>query len=130
MSAAKLRQELDDCRKALEDALGRKRTLFRTPFGGKRPNVLRTARAMGLQPIMWSVTAYDWSANSSEVIVRKITSALDSRRRPQAEIILLHDGSHKAFGMDRSHTVEATRNLLQLYANKRFVSISELTGLT
>ncbi len=127
VSAAKLRQELDDCRKALEDALGKKTTLFRTPFGGKRPNVLRTARAMGLQPIMWSVTAFDWNARSSDVIVRKVTSALDSRRKPQAEIILLHDGSHRAFGMDRSPTVQATRDLLQLYANKQFIMISQLT---
>ena len=126
VSAGKLRQELEDCRKALEDTLGQKTTLFRTPFGGKRPNVLRTARAMGLQPIMWSVTAYDWSAKSPEAIIEKVTSQVDSRRKPQGEIILLHDGGHRGFGADRSHTVEATQRLLQQYKNKRFVAVSEL----
>jgi peptidoglycan-N-acetylglucosamine deacetylase len=125
-SAAKLRQELEDCRKALEDALGEKATLFRPPFGGRRPNVLRTARAMGLQPVMWSVTAYDWSAKSSKAIVKKVASQTDSRHKPQGEIILLHDGGHLAFGTDRSFTVEATQKTLQLYAGKRFVSISQL----
>src|SRR6202140_1570578 len=107
VSASRLRQELADCRKALEDALGVPTSLFRPPFGGRRPVVLRTARAMGLQPIMWSVTAYDWSAKSPEAVVAKVTAQVDSRRKQQAEIVLLHDGGHLAFGTDRRYTVEA-----------------------
>jgi len=124
--AARLRRELQDCNKALEDALGKKVALFRPPFGGRRPHVLRTARALGLRPIMWSVTAYDWSAPSSKAIVQKAASQIESRRRAQGEIILLHDGGHLAFGTDRGHTVEATRCLLERYENKRFVAVSEL----
>jgi peptidoglycan/xylan/chitin deacetylase (PgdA/CDA1 family) len=81
---------------------------------------------MGMQPVMWSVTAFDWSAKSSEAIIQKVTSQTDSRRKPQSEIVLLHDGGHLAFGTDRGFTVEATQKLLQLYAGKRFVSISRL----
>jgi peptidoglycan/xylan/chitin deacetylase (PgdA/CDA1 family) len=125
-SAARLRQELEDCRKALEDALGTKTTLFRPPFGGRRPNVLRTARTLGLSPVMWSVTAYDWSAKSAEAIVGKVTQQVDSRRKPQSEVVLLHDGGHQAFGMDRSFTIEATRLLLERYDKKQFVTISGL----
>ena len=130
VSARRLRQELDDCRKALEDALGTKTTLFRPPFGGRRPNVLRTARGMGLSPIMWSVTGYDWNAKSPGAIVDKVGRQVDSRRKPQAEVILLHDGGHLAFGADRSQTVEATRQLLERYAGKEFVSISGLRSAT
>ena len=126
VSAARLRQELEGCRKALEDAMGREITLFRPPFGGRRPNVLRTARKMGLSPVMWSVTAYDWSAKSPRAIVEKVTRQIDSRRKPHGEIVLLHDGGHLAFGTDRSHTVEATRQLLERYGSKRFVTISNL----
>jgi peptidoglycan-N-acetylglucosamine deacetylase len=126
VSAARLRQELDDCRKALEDTLGTKTALFRPPFGGRRPSVLRTARAMGLQPIMWSVTAFDWSAQSPDAIVEKVARQVDSRRKQQAEVVLLHDGGHLAFGTDRSHTVEATRRLLEKYSAKRFVAVTEL----
>ncbi|MGZ4889841.1 MAG: polysaccharide deacetylase family protein, partial [Candidatus Angelobacter sp.] len=126
VSAKRLRQELDGCRKALEDALGTRTMLFRPPFGGRRPNVLRTARKMGLSPIMWSVTAYDWSAKSPDAIVEKVTRQVDSQRKPQGEIILLHDGGHLAFGTDRSYTVKATRRLLERYADKRFVTISKL----
>lgn len=126
VSVARLRQELESCSKSLEDALGTKTTLFRPPFGGRRPNVLRTARKMGLSPIMWSVTAYDWSAKSPEAIVKKAAQQIDFRRKPQGEVILLHDGGHQAFGADRRFTVEATRRLLERYASKQFVAISHL----
>jgi peptidoglycan-N-acetylglucosamine deacetylase len=125
-SAARLRQELEDCRKALEDAIGQPAPLFRPPFGGRRPNVLRTARAMGLEPVMWSVTGFDWDADSAESIVSKIVKQVDRRR--QGEIVLLHDGSHLAFGADRKYTVEATRTVLDKYSaeGKKFVSVDQL----
>jgi peptidoglycan-N-acetylglucosamine deacetylase len=128
VSAARLRQELEDCRKALEDAIGAPAPLFRPPFGGRRPNVMRTARELGLETVMWSVTGYDWSAKTAEAIVSKVTGQIDSRRRRQSEIVLLHDGSHLGFGTDRSRTVEATRILLEKYsaAGKKFVSVPEL----
>jgi peptidoglycan/xylan/chitin deacetylase (PgdA/CDA1 family) len=126
VSAARLRQELEDCRKAIEDAIGAPAPLFRPPFGGRRPNVLRVARHMGLTPVMWSVTGYDWSAPSAEAIVEKVSRQVGSRRRAQGEIVLLHDGSHKAFGFERGRTVEAARAILDRYAAKKFVTISDL----
>jgi peptidoglycan-N-acetylglucosamine deacetylase len=130
VSAARLRQELADCNKALEDALGTKITLFRPPFGGRRPNVVRTARTMGLTPVMWSVTGYDWSAKSAAEIVGKVSGQVDSRRKAQGEIVLLHDGGHLAFGTDRTFTVEATRLLLRRYSAQKFVTATNLTEAT
>jgi peptidoglycan/xylan/chitin deacetylase (PgdA/CDA1 family) len=127
VSAARLRQELNDCGKALEDALGKKVALFRPPFGGRRPNVLRTARSLGLTPIMWSVTGYDWSAKSAVQIYEKVSRQVDSRHKPQGEIVLLHDGGHLAFGTDRRFTVEATGKLLERYAARKFVTVSGLS---
>jgi peptidoglycan-N-acetylglucosamine deacetylase len=121
----RLRQELEDCNNALADELDRKPVLFRPPFGGRRPGVLRTARELGLTTVMWSITGYDWNAPSPEFILGKVAPRLDSARG--SEIVLLHDGGHRAFGADRSHTVEATRRLLESYAGKRFVSISQLS---
>jgi peptidoglycan-N-acetylglucosamine deacetylase len=130
VSAARLRQELSDCNKALEDALGTKITLFRPPFGGRRPNVLRTARTMGLAPVMWSVTGYDWSAKSAAEILRKVNQQVDSHLQAQGEIVLLHDGGHLSFGTDRGFTVEAALQLLQRYYAKKFVTASNLTKTT
>jgi peptidoglycan/xylan/chitin deacetylase (PgdA/CDA1 family) len=126
VSAARLRQELAGCNKALEDALGNKVTVFRPPFGGRRPNVLRTARGMGLNLVMWSVTGYDWSAKSADQIVEKVSRQVDSRPKAQGEIVLLHDGGHLAFGTNRAFSVEATRILLERYAGKQFVTASGL----
>jgi len=129
VSAPRLRQELETCKKALEDAIGEAAPWFRPPFGGRRPNVLRTARSLGMQPVMWSVTGYDWSAKSSNNIVRKVVRQVDGRSRKQSEIVLLHDGGHLQFGADRHRTVEATRMLLEKYsAAKKFVSIADLTA--
>lgn len=126
VSARRLRQELSDCGKAMEDALGKKITLFRPPFGGRRPNVLRTARGMGLSSVLWSVSGHDWAAKSPAAIAEKVAGQVDTRKKPQGEIVLLHDGGHLAFGADRGFTVEATRNLLERYSAKRFVIVSAL----
>jgi peptidoglycan-N-acetylglucosamine deacetylase len=125
---ARLRQELEDCRKALEDAIGSSAPLFRPPFGGRQPLVLNTVRSMGLTPIMWSVTGFDWSAKSSDAIVQKVESEIASHHNRYGEIILLHDGSHRALGTDRKYTVAATRELLKKHAGegKQFVSIPGL----
>jgi peptidoglycan/xylan/chitin deacetylase (PgdA/CDA1 family) len=128
VSRPRLRQELEDCRKAIEDAIGTSAPLFRPPFGGRRPSVLRTARALGLEPVMWSVTGYDWDAKSAQAVVQKVTTQVDSRRRKQSEIVLLHDGSHIGFGADRGFTVEATQKLLERYSmgGKLFVTVPGL----
>ncbi|HKD78336.1 MAG TPA: polysaccharide deacetylase family protein [Candidatus Angelobacter sp.] len=123
VSGRRLRRELADCNKALEDAVGRTVSLFRPPFGGRRPSVLRAARAMGLKPVMWSVTGFDWNAPSKEFILDKISDRLESHR---GEIVLLHDGSHLGFGADRTPTIEATRKLLEMYPGRTFVSVTQL----
>lgn len=127
-SAARVRHELEDCRKAIEDAIGTHGPLFRPPFGGRLPHVLQTCRKLGLAPVMWSVTAYDWKARSPEFIVDHVQRQVTARSAPQGEIILLHDGGHTNFGADRTHTVEATCRLLEKYsaAEKEFVSIPNL----
>src|SRR5882724_2252464 len=105
-----LKKEFADCERALTDALGEHSNLFRPPFGGRRPGVLRTARQMGLEPIMWNVTGYDWNAPSAEHIERKVTGRIRG-----GNVILLHDGGHRVFGADRSYTVIATDRLIARY---------------
>ena len=127
-SAAQIRQELSDCRLALQDAIGEAFTgkaanLFRPPFGGRRPSVLRIARELGLEPIMWNVTGYDWTAPPAEVIERKVSHQIRG-----GDVILLHDGGHKRMGANRSQTVLATDRLIPRYQSKgyQFVTIQEM----
>src|ERR1019366_7926134 len=124
-NVAEVRQELSDCRSALQDAIGEHSNLFRPPFGGRRPAVLRVARELGLEPIMWNVTGYDWNAPPSAVIERKV-----SRQIRGGDVILLHDGGHKQMGADRSQTVAATDHLISRYKSGGygFVTIPQMLG--
>jgi peptidoglycan/xylan/chitin deacetylase (PgdA/CDA1 family) len=114
-SEAEIKHELTQCQAALQDAIGKPATLFRPPFGGRRPAVLRIARELGLQPIMWNVTGYDWNAPSAAVIEHKVTTQIRG-----GNVILLHDGSHKQMGADRSQTVLTTDRLIARYKDKMF----------
>lgn len=122
-SNAAIRHELTTCRTTIEDAVGKHSNLFRPPFGGRRPEVLRIARDLGLQPIMWNVTGYDWNAPPASVIEDKI-----SRRIRGGNVILLHDGGHKELGTDRSQTVKATDALIKRYKEDgyAFVTIPQM----
>jgi peptidoglycan/xylan/chitin deacetylase (PgdA/CDA1 family) len=125
-SPAETCRQLSDTQKAIEDACGITPTLFRPPFGGRRPGTFQTARALGLTPIMWNVTCYDWSAKSNDSIERH------ARRQIRGgNVILLHDGSHVAFGISRAQTVKATVNLIHEYRGQgyEFVTIPEMQGL-
>jgi peptidoglycan/xylan/chitin deacetylase (PgdA/CDA1 family) len=122
-SAAEIREELSTCRAAFEDAFGAHSSLFRPPFGGRRPAVLRIACELGLQPIMWNITGYDWNAPPANVIEEKV-----SRRIHGGNVILLHDGGHKQLGADRSQTVKATDALITRYKAEgyEFVTIPQM----
>jgi len=122
-SQAEIRRQLSDCRAALSDAIGQHSNLFRPPFGGRRPAVLRIARQLHLEPIMWSVNGYDWDAPRAEIIERKVTKQIRG-----GDVILLHDGDHRQMGADRSQTVLATDRLLDRYKTQgyEFVTIPEM----
>jgi peptidoglycan-N-acetylglucosamine deacetylase len=122
-SADEVRRELTDCRNAIEDVVGQHSNLFRPPFGGRRPAVLRVARSLGLQPIMWNVTGYDWNAPPAAAIERKVESQMRG-----GDVILLHDGGHRQMGADRSQTVLATDHLLSRYQSEgyEFVTIPQM----
>ena len=112
-----------ECRAALTDAIGEHSNLFRPPFGGRRPATLRIARELGLVPIMWNVTGYDWNAPPAATIEQKVASQIRG-----GNVVLLHDGGHKAMGADRSQTVLATENLIQRYREQgyEFVTVKEM----
>jgi len=108
--SAEIRKELTDCRSAIQDAIGEHSNLFRPPFGGRRPAVLRIVRELGLKPIMWNVTGYDWNAPPAAIIEKKCAKQIRG-----GDVILLHDGGHKQMGADRAQTVVATDRLITRY---------------
>ena len=122
-SNAELRRQVEQTQTAIFDACGVTPTLFRPPYGGRRPGTLATVRKMGLEPVMWNVTCYDWKPTSSGKIV-----AHAQRQIRGGDVILMHDGDQRAMGADRSHTVEATDRLVThcKVSGYEFVTIPEM----
>ncbi|HET9088540.1 MAG TPA: polysaccharide deacetylase family protein [Acidobacteriaceae bacterium] len=114
-----VRQELQDCNRAIEDALGQPVQWFRPPHGGRRPDVLRTARELGLTPVMWNAMGYDWKPTTSQTVVQNVLRSYQKNRtRGFGTNVLLHDGGQQGIGQDRSHTVAATAHMIPYWRNE------------
>jgi peptidoglycan/xylan/chitin deacetylase (PgdA/CDA1 family) len=122
-SPAEARRQLERTSRVIEEVTGQTPRLFRPPFGGRRPGTFGLVRKLGMTPIMWRVSTYDWEADSHEFILKK------ARKRIRGgDVILMHDGGHTRMGVKRSHTVAATDQLISEYKMKgyEFVSVSEM----
>ena len=117
-----IRGEIERCRQTIADALGEHSHLFRPPWGGRRPGTFRMVRELGLEPVMWNITGYDWKAPSAAWIEHRVREKIRG-----GDVILLHDGAHAQFGADRSQTVEAVDRLLAPYRERyEFVTIPHI----
>jgi peptidoglycan/xylan/chitin deacetylase (PgdA/CDA1 family) len=124
--AARVLQELRDCNAVLEDITGAAVRYFRPPFGARRPYVLRAARELGLTPVMWNVTGYDWDPIGVEGILTNLERGIARNRgRGRGSNLLLHDGGHRGMGVTRMDTVRAVDRLLTEQAGTvtRFVTV-------
>lgn len=127
--AARVRQELADCTAVLEDITGVAVRFFRPPFGARRPVVLRIAREMGLIPVTWNVTGYDWNPIGADRILEKLEAGITRNRlRRSGSNLLLHDGGHLTMGAPRMDTVHAVDRLLRSHRGPegrgtRFVTV-------
>ncbi|MFP5229802.1 MAG: polysaccharide deacetylase family protein [Acidobacteriota bacterium] len=125
-SAARIRKELAGCNAALEDVLGEKVRFFRPPHGSRRPVVLRAARELGLQAVMWNAMGFDWRKTTADQVTAHLERGIRrNQKRGKGSNLLLHDGGHLAIGADRSHSVEATETILDRYAptTVRYVTV-------
>ena len=78
--------DIEQCQKAIENAIGTAPTLFRPPFGVTNPTVGKAVKTLNLKTIGWTIRTYDTNRGSDAKIARRISRQL----RPGA-IILLHD---------------------------------------
>lgn len=116
----KLKSELIEAGKVIENLTGKTPSLFRPIAGYYDERIVNTAIENGYEVIMWSwhQDTKDWSRPG----VSKITHDVLSDTKP-GDIVIFHDA-----GGDRSQTVKAIENILEVLYKKGFkcVTVSEM----
>lgn len=114
----RVRSELSDCERVLVDTVGEHSRLWRPPWGGRLPHVMRVAANMGLEAVMWTVNPKDWFRQTADEVEKRV-----SRRVRGGDVILMHDG-----GGERLHSVQATDRLIRRFKDigYEFVTVPEM----
>ncbi|NLM28742.1 MAG: polysaccharide deacetylase family protein, partial [Clostridiaceae bacterium] len=88
----KVRDEIIECGKLIEEITGKKTDLFRAPYGDYNDTVLTVARQEGYYTIQWSLDSLDWKPGITE---DGILSRIENAK--SGDIILFHnDTAHTA----------------------------------
>lgn len=118
--------ELERANRVIEDITGRRPHLFRPPFGIPSPRLLRACRTLGLAVIFWSVNARDYRPVTRDHLTQRLF-----RRISPGAIVVLHDAHYRDDTADRSATVAAVAELLDLLAarNLKPVTVDTLLGI-
>lgn len=115
LSKAKIADELNTSKTAIEELIDKKVTLFRPPYGDYNNLVIDTCYETGLYPIQWDVDSLDWkNLSATEIAMRVINGAKNG------SIILCHNNG--------LHTAEALPLIFSTLKNRgyQFVPIGEL----
>ena len=126
LAAAKtIEKELARTSETLEQIAGVPIKYFRPPFGARRPVVFRTAKSLGMVPVLWNAMTSDWREPSENLIAMRLMRSIDRLvRRGQAANIVLPDGNHLNRVAYREPSVAAAGQLAVRYkATHRFVTL-------
>jgi peptidoglycan/xylan/chitin deacetylase (PgdA/CDA1 family) len=115
-AARRVDEELTRTRETLQQITGAPIRHFRPPYGARRPHVLRTARRLGMVPVLWNAMTNDWSEPSADATSARLIHVIDRlQRHGRAANIVLHDGNHRQLGANRIPSVTAAAQLLARY---------------
>jgi peptidoglycan/xylan/chitin deacetylase (PgdA/CDA1 family) len=128
--SSRVREELRQTSETLEQITGAPVKFFRPPFGARRPVVFRTARELGMEPVLWNAMTSDWSEPLADRIAKELMKKIDVlERRGRAANVVLHDGGHRDAAANREASVTAAGLLLERYARShRFVTLDPWAG--
>jgi peptidoglycan-N-acetylglucosamine deacetylase len=121
-----LRGELERCQDAIAAATHTAPPRWmRPPYGYRTPLLKAEIRRAGMQGVvMWSRIGWDWKPQPPERLIARL-ARVARPGRPQGDIVVLHDGDHRALGGDRQHVVAALEYWLPRWrdAGVEFVTI-------
>ena len=125
LSAARIGEELSRCQEAIAEAASRPPRWMRPPYGYRGPQLDPVVRRQGLRGVvMWTVIVQDWKPQPASRLIARLA------RAQGGDIIVLHDGDHRALGGDRHHTLAALEHWLPRWrdAGVQFVTMDEIAG--
>ena len=79
--------------------------LMRPPYGDWGPQLPKTARDLGLVPVLWTLSTHDYDGKSAAEIETLVLDAIGA-----GDIVLMHDGS--PVGESRRATADAVSKLV------------------
>lgn len=112
----RMKYEIAECGKKLNEITGKEVELFRAPYGDYNDSVINAAKELGYYTIQWDVDSLDWKPDiSREEILNRVLKKV----RP-GSIILFHN--------DTPHTAKLLPQIIQAIKKEgyRFVPVSEL----
>jgi peptidoglycan/xylan/chitin deacetylase (PgdA/CDA1 family) len=124
-SRAGIREELARCQVSIAAALAGTPLWMRPPYGFRNPLLGSEVRSAGMKGIvMWSKKCWDWKPQPAEHLIDRLARVAPGGNG-HGDIILLHDGDHRALGGDRHHVVAALEHWLPRWrdAGIEFVTI-------
>jgi peptidoglycan/xylan/chitin deacetylase (PgdA/CDA1 family) len=123
---AGIRDELARCQDAVSAATrGNPPRWMRPPYGYRSPLLdLEVRRAEMRGVVMWSRSCRDWKLQPPERLIRKL-ARVAGPGGSHGDIVVLHDGDHRALGGDRHHVVAALEYWLPRWSDAgiEFVTI-------
>ncbi len=128
-SPAGIRDELARCQVAITAAMAGTPRWMRPPYGYRSPLLAGEVRRAGLQGVvMWSKICWDWKPQPPGKLIERL-GRVARPDRPRGDIVVLHDGDHRALNGDRHHVVAALEHWLPRWrdAGIEFVTIESLS---
>lgn len=115
LSRDKIRSEILECTKTIEEIAGVKTDLFRAPYGDYNDSVVSIARQNGYFTIQWSLDSLDWKPGITEETIMNRISRVSS-----GDILLFHN--------DTAHTAKILGKVIDMIREKGLnpVPVSEL----
>lgn len=116
LGTEKMKAEILDCTKTIEEITGKRTDLFRVPYGDYNDTVVKTAKELGYYTIQWDVDSLDWKVGISQESIKERIS----NRVLEGSILLFHN--------DTPHTSKILGEIIDMLFEKgyKIVPISEL----
>jgi peptidoglycan/xylan/chitin deacetylase (PgdA/CDA1 family) len=125
-SRAGIRNELARCQDAVAAATHAEPPRWmRPPYGYRSPLLRGEIRRAGMQGVvMWSKICWDWKPQPPERLIERL-SLVARPEQPHGDIVVMHDGDHRALGGDRHHVAAALEHWLPRWrdAGMEFVTM-------